>query len=190
MSSSLLRRSSPAQWLGAALGSTWPCRSPSDAKELGREPPANPRQPGWTETLVPGEALGLCCRPLHPEPSCLPLPAGLGSPARHHAAPQPGLQSCREPKPWWAGKPGAAAASPPRCARGPRPSRLPRCSNVLSPSLPPRAPRIGKESQRQLSRHRRVSESPVPGHACSGVCGQGCMCCGVHKKGRVCRGVP
>lgn len=98
--------------------------------------------------------------------------------------------SCRESKPWWAGKPGAAAASPPWGARGPRPSRLPRRSNVLSPSLPPRAPRISKESQCQLSRHRRVSGSPTPGHACSGVCGQGCTCRGVHKKGRVCHGVP
>lgn len=114
-----------------------------------------------------------------PEPSCLQLPARSGSPARHHAAARPGLQSCREPKPWWGGKPGAAAASPPRCAPGPCPGRLPCCSNMPSPSLPPRAPRIGKESQRQLPRHRRVSGSPAPGHACSGVRGQRCACRGV-----------
>lgn len=42
---SLLCQSTPAQRLGAALGSMGPCRSPSEAKEPGREPQANLQQP-------------------------------------------------------------------------------------------------------------------------------------------------
>lgn len=60
VSRSLLCCSSPGRQLRAALLSVGPCWSPSKVKELGREAQASPPQRGWMQTLVPGEALGLC----------------------------------------------------------------------------------------------------------------------------------
>lgn len=112
-------------------------------------------------------------------PSQSLLSAGSGSPTPCHAAPWPGLQL--------QGAETLVGRETWSCSRipapGPCPSHLLRHSNLLPPSLPPRAPRVGKKSQRQLPRHRRVSGSPAPGRARGGVCGQGCACRGVLRAG-------
>lgn len=61
-------------------------------------------------------------------------------------------------------------------------------SNTVSPSLPSRAPWIGKESQCQLPGHRRVSGSSKWVWVLWGVC-RGCCEQGVHML-RVCGGMP
>ena len=169
-------RSAEAAQLGAALGSTAPCRSPSEAKEPGREPQANSQQPGWTETLVPGEASGpaaISGDPSTPSPpacSCLQAPAALhGTMLR----PGPGCRAAGNRNLGGEGNMELQLHHLPSASRVPAPATSRAALTCCPlPSLPPRAPRISKESQRQLPRHRRVSGSPM--HARSGVHGQGC----------------